>query len=181
MRKLLFICLLFSVITAAQEKGNISLVFDNETLNIPLNYVEIRKDNEIRIVARGEINNESERKFITMEIAQVKLDKKPKGFRLQVSSNNKKEDTGNELLFTYLGDDMTINISRYKNGEKITRNATFFNAHMDVTDLKIENDALVIKGNFDAVLKSTYDETSKQNKNPVVIAEIKNGSFEIKL
>lgn len=179
MRKLFFICLIMAVSVFSQEKGYIKLDFDEQKLDIPLNYIEMRKDDEIRILARGEVNNGSERKLISFEILLKKLDRNPRGFRLQVSSDNKKEDTGSEFIMSYLGDDMSVSISRYKKGERITRNPTNIYAYINVTELKYENNGFVIRGKLNAVLKSTFTDNPNSSSEPKVIAEIKNGFYEI--
>ena len=76
MKKYIFIALMFICsITIAQEnyKGQISLLLNEEKIELPINVVSLRKENKVLISIRAERNTEDIQQLISLEWEFKKL------------------------------------------------------------------------------------------------------------
>ncbi|MFA6979275.1 MAG: hypothetical protein WC209_08125 [Ignavibacteriaceae bacterium] len=180
MKKLVIVFLLaFITIIPQQNKGKISLTFNGEVIELPINTINIRKDNKFLISVRAEQNDSISQKMISLELGFRKLssdDKKglePYETRLQISSRNNVEYSGKEL-FLNLSNDGEGRFSVFKKGERVTWEITQLSMKFSVTEISLENDELKIVGNFSGTFRSMLDGTLRKD-----FAEIKDGKFEI--
>lgn len=175
---LLFVLILFCSITYAQEnyKGKISLTFNKEKIELPFNLVSLRKENNVVISARAELNNENIQQLISLEWEVKKLSTSDKDLNLYdtflLNVINNKKGKKNELLFRMNNNG--------KNGKLVVQKGTriwdltSFAMKFNIKNISFENSSIVIKGNLS--LKAR-DKNSKTPMKP--ISEIKDCEFEI--
>lgn len=180
MKKLAIVFLLALVtVFPQQDKGKISLTFNGEVIELPINTLTIRKEDKILISVRAEQNDSISQKMISLELGFKKLSSddnkglEPYETRLQISSRNNVEFSGKEL-FLNLSNDGEGRFGVLKKGERVTWEITQLSMKFSVTKISLENDELKIIGNFSGTFRSMLDGALRKD-----IAEIKDGKFEI--
>jgi len=175
---LLLVLILFCSITYAQEnyKGKISLIFNKEKIELPINMVSLRKENNVIISARAELNNEKVQQLISLEWEVKKLSTSDKDLNLYnafllnvVNNHNGKKD---EILFR-MANNATDGELVVKKGTRLWNLASFA-LKFNIQSISFENSSIIIKGNLS--LKAR-DKNSKTPMKP--ISEIKDCKFEI--
>lgn len=178
MKKILFV-IVFACLAlyAQQDKGKIKLEFDGDIIELPFNMVEIRKDNEITVVARGEKNDDSGRIQISLEYNVGKITDDPHGINLQISINNKLLNTGKEFLLTYNSKNEVVahaQFGRSRSGERITWEANKMHLLFKNDEVKFDRGNILLKGSFNGTCETGFEGITKKQ-----IMEIKNATFEI--
>lgn len=172
------ILILFCSITFAQgnNKGEISLIFNGEKINLPINVVTLRKENKVLISIRAERNTENVQQLFSLEWEFKKLSNDDKdlsmydAFLLNVVNNSKGRK--DELRFR-MNNNATDGELVVKKGYRIW-NLASFSMKFDILNVSFENSSIIIKGSLS--LKAR-DKNSKTPLEPV--SEIKDCKFEI--
>ena len=74
MKKIIIAVILCSYSLFAQvDKGRVSLIFDDEKIDIPVTSISINKDENVRIGFRAEKNDSVHSKWISMELTLSKF------------------------------------------------------------------------------------------------------------
>jgi hypothetical protein len=177
-KHLIIIVILFSSIILAQtnNKGNISLLLNGEKIELPINYVSLRKENNIIISARAELNNENIQQLISFEWELKALSTEDKDINVYdnflINVVNNRQDMKEELRFRMNND--------AKDGDLFVRKGDkswelfSFSMRFNIENVSFENSAITIKGSLN--LKAR-DGKSKTPLEP--ISEIKDCKFEI--
>lgn len=175
---LAIIIILFSSVTFAQEnnKGQISLMFNGEKIELPINVVSLRKENKVLISIRAERNNENVQQLFSLEWEFKKLSTDDKdlsmydAFLLNVVNN--KQDKRDELLCRFTDDAKGGGIIVKKGTQtwSLANIAMKFN----IESVSFENSSIKIKGNLSFQTRDTKSETPLEP-----ISEIKDCKFEI--
>ena len=170
--------ILISSILLAQEnyKGKVSLIFNDEKIELPINVVSLRKENKVLISIRAERNDEKVQQLISLEWEFKKLSTDDKdlsmydAFLVNVVNNSgsKKE----ELLFR-MNNNANDGELVVKKGDK-SWDLFSFAMKFEIESVSFENAAITIKGSLN--LKAR-DGKSKTPLEP--ISEIKDCKFEI--
>ncbi|GBD91803.1 hypothetical protein BMS3Abin04_02535 [bacterium BMS3Abin04] len=177
---LLIVLILLCSMVYAQEnyKGKISLVFNKKKIELPFNIVSLRKENNIIINARAELNKENIHQLINIQLSLKDLSTNErsidvsKSFLFEMRNRMSKQQYGNILLLSL---DRNTNKSNIRYSEKGYRwKIASFNLSMGLTEISFVENRLIIKGKFNI---EAWSEESKEPFKPVV--EIKNGKFEI--
>lgn len=172
------ILILFCSITNAQEnyKGKVSLTFNDEKIELPINVVTLRKENIVLISIRAERNNEKIQQLISLEWEFKKLSTNDKDLSLDdaflLNVINNKGDKKEELRFRMEnnGEEGELFIQKgYR-----TWNLASFEMKFDVESISFKNSAITIKGSLNLKVR---DVNSKTPLEPV--SEIKDCKFEI--
>lgn len=179
MKKLFLILLLgYFPIQAQIEKGKLSLIFNGEHFNIPINMIDIRKENNLLISVRAEKNDSAMHQMISLEFQLGKLAADNKinsldveGFRIQIMSTNHEEKSGKNFHLNILDGG---SFEYFNRGERMTWEFKNVQMKMNIDDVKYTGERLIITGKFEGEFRSSV--TSDINKNS---AEIKEGLFEI--
>lgn len=189
MKRLLIVCLLFAVSVAAQNnKGNISLTFNGEQIDLPISTVTMEKGKDIRISARAENNTENIQQLISLDFTLDKLSLKngdpaqAENFRLEVRTNKTKEkkngtkiNSGKRFLISFEKEHRALQFSLFDGGEKLTwENLRSVAIRLDITKIVFQNNSIKISGEFSAKLKSGFESFHAQE-----VAKIENGKFVI--
>jgi len=172
------ILILFCSITFAQEnnKGKISLIFNDEKIDLPINVVTLRKENKVLISIRAERNTENIQQLFSLEWEFKKLSTDDKdlsmydAFLLNVVNN--KQGQKDELLFRMTNDG--------NDGELVVKkgmrywNLASFDMKFNIENVSFENSSIIIKGNL------RFKARNKNSKTPLEpVSEIQNCKFEI--
>lgn len=180
MKKLLIIVIISAAYVFGQSnKGNISLVFNDEKFDIPIRYISINKDDNIRVSIRAEQNDSLAAKWISMELtfsnlAGGKNVAQPKGVMLQIQSSTKYGEKRKSFMLNY-GNKNDVQIELYDHGDRFSFTANkSFEFVMNVEDISYKENQLRISGKFSVNIykKSEKDEIK-------VDSSIKDGKFEI--
>lgn len=189
LRLTIFILLLATCLFAQENnKGSISLTFNGEEINLPIKTVLMEKEENIRISARAEINDEEIQQMITLDLtlASLSLENgeplRGDNFKLDIKTNKLvKYKNGNssnskrELLILFSPDSPSLRFSFQEGGEKLTwENLRAISLRLIITDIIFENSYLKISGEFIASLKSGFKSFHMQE-----VAKIENGKFEL--
>jgi len=172
------ILILFCSITFAQEnnKGQISLLFNDEKIDLPINVVTLRKENKVLISIRAERNTENVQQLFSLEWEFKKLSNDDKdlsmydAFLLNVVNN--KQGQKDELLFRMTND--------AEDGELVVKkgmrywNLASFDMKFNIENVSFENSSIKIKGNLSLKARDAESETPLKP-----ISEIKDCKFEI--
>jgi len=180
MKKLVIVFLLaFVTVFPQQNKGKISLTFNGEVIELPINTLTLRKEDKILISVRAEQNDSITQKMIALELRFKKLSAEENkglegyGTRLQISSRNNVEHSGREFMLN-LSNDGEGRYGIYKKGERVSWDITNLQMKFSMKKISYENDKLIIVGEFSGNFQSKLDGTLRKD-----IAEIKDGKFEI--
>ena len=172
------ILILFCSITFAQEnnKGKISLIFNGEKIDLPINVVTLRKENKVLISIRAERNTENVQQLFSLEWEFKKLSNDDKdlsmydAFLLNVVNN--KQGQKDELLFRMTND--------AEGGELVVKkgmrywNLASFDMKFNIENVSFENSSIIIKGNLSFKARDTKSKTPLEP-----VSEIKDCKFEI--
>jgi len=179
--KKLAIVFLVTFVTAfpQQDKGKISLNFNGEAIELPINTLTLRKEDKILISVRAEQNDSVSQKMIALELGFKKLSVEdwkglePYNTRLQISSRNNKESSGKEFMLDFAKDGEG-RYGIYKKGERVSWDITNIQMKFSIKKISYENDRVIIEGEFSGNFRSTLDGALRKD-----IAEVKDGKFEI--
>lgn len=173
-----FVLLGFCFTLSAQEnyKGKVSLTFNGEKIELPINLVSLRKENKVLITIRAEKNDEQGQQLFSLEWEFKKLSSDDKdlsmydAFLLNVVNN--KEDEKDELLCRFINNAKDGGIIVKKG--KQTLNILSFSMKFNIESISFENFSIKIKGNLSFQARDTKSETPLEP-----ISEIKDCKFEI--
>ena len=157
-------------------KGKISLIFNGEKIELPINVVTLKKENKILVSIRAQQINEKKQQLISLEWEFDKLTTNDEdlsiydSFLLNVVNNS--EDKKDELRFRMNnnGEDGELFVQK---GNR-TWNLTSFAMKFNIENVSFENSSINIKGNLS--LKAR-DAKSEAPMDPV--SEIEDCKFEI--
>jgi len=172
------ILILFSSFTFAQEnnKGQISLIFNGEKIELPINVVSLRKENKILISIRAERNTEKVQQLFSFEWEFKKLSTDDKdlsmfdAFLLNVVNNS--EGKKDELRFR-MNNNAEEGELFVRKGNR-TWNLASFGMKFNIKNVSFENSRINIKGSLSLKVR---DVKSKTPLEPV--SEIQDCKFEI--
>jgi hypothetical protein len=169
---IVFLTLLAIPLLAQNNKGRISLTFNDEKFDIPITYERFDKEDKIRVAVRAENKDSLSTKWVSMEMAfdnfvKEKLDH-PSEFKLQIQSDSSRGLISKRFVFNY--GNKEIQFDYFKNGERLTLKEPFFQFHFDKFYAGFNGGSLIIEGTF----WGSLDLDSGKIK-----AEIKEGKFEI--
>ena len=180
MKKLAIVFLLALVtVFPQQDKGKISLTFNGEVIELPINTLTLRKEDKILISVRAEQNDSITQKMIALELGFNKLsaeDRKgldPYETRLQISTRDIKGSSGKELLLSLHGEPEG-HFGIYSKGERVSWDISILQVKFSIKKISCENDRIIIVGEFSGTFHSMLDRAVRKD-----IAEIKDGKFEI--
>ncbi|MCF6269191.1 MAG: hypothetical protein L3J41_05755 [Melioribacteraceae bacterium] len=170
--------LLFSSIVSAQEnyKGKISLIFNDEKIELPIKVVSLRKENKVLISIRAERNTEDIQQLFSLEWEFKKLSTDDKdlsmydAFLLNVINNRK--DKKEELRFR-MNNNATDGELFVKKGKR-TWDLTSFAMRFEIENISFENSAITIKGGMSLKARDVKSKTPLE-----AVSEIKDCKFEI--
>lgn len=170
--------ILFCSITFAQEnnKGQISLMFNDEKIELPINVVTLRKENKVLISIRAERNTENVQQLFSLEWEFKKLSTDDKdlsmydAFLLNVVNNGGgKKD---ELLFR-MNNNANEGELVVKKGMRLWKLFSFA-MKFNIENVSFENSHISIKGSL------SFKARDKNSKTPLEpVSEIKDCKFEI--
>lgn len=178
MKNIFVAILLLSSVVLAQEnyKGKISLIFNDEKIELPINVVTLRKENKVLISIRAERNSEEVQQLISLQWEFKKLSTDDKdlsvydAFLLNVINNGK--DKKEELRFR-MNNNATDGELFVKKGNK-TWNLASLAMKFGIENVSFENSSITIKGNL------TFKARDAKSKTPLEsVSEIKDCKFEI--
>jgi hypothetical protein len=181
MKKIFFVIIVISQFIFPQEgyKGKISLILDGEIIEAPITSIILRKEDDLILTARAELNETNLQKLISIEIIFKgdTLSDKQKELRINVKTANKFESSGRELSFHYPPDDATdsfIRYSSYNKQEHLSWRINSIGLQFVNTNPVFENGTIKINGYF----FGTITPSSPDDKKTI---EIKDGKFEISI
>ena len=167
---ILLLSIIFSSSSYADDKGRISLTFNDAKIDLPVNSVVLRKENFIVLTARAELNNENIKQLISMEMSFNSLSKDSvdvyDSFLIEVRNQGSAISSREVMIIRFEdnGDDGEVS---YTKGSK-SWNANAISLRFDVSKIDFLNDHLMIQGTFNVKIRSTESET------PLIpVAEIK--------
>jgi hypothetical protein len=180
MKNNIFTSLLLSIIllssSYADDKGRISLIFNDAKIDLPVNSVVLRKENSIVLTARAELNNENIKQLISMEISFNSLSKDSidiyNSFLIEVRNQDSTISSREVLIIRFENNGNSGEVSYAKGNKSWTVNP--FVLKFDVSKIDFANDHLIIQGTFTVAIRSQESDTPLEP-----IAEIKDGEFEI--
>ena len=181
MKNLIIAIILCSCSLIAQvNKGRVSLIFDDEKIDIPVTSINIYKDENVRIGFRAENSDSARAEWVSIELTFSKLstDENVSHFqnlRIQVQSSSKNNVQKKSFILNYEKDDIQVQL--YNNGDIINwtaQNSVKF--QMDIGDIKYDGKELKISGTFSVNVNKLSDGNKIKAE-----AHIKDGKFEIVL
>lgn len=176
----LFVLLLVPFLCAQQNnKGYISLVYNGEKIDLPINTINIQKDNGILLSIKAERNDSSTQQTVFLELALNDLSSKPdaeklEGTRIKITTRDKLADSGKDF-YVWFSDDKDKSEAHYgilNKGKEQSWGITSVSLEINIIDVKYTQGELHISGAYKGTFKSK-DAPERQ------IAEIKDGNFEI--
>jgi hypothetical protein len=174
MKKLLFIIIVIPAILFGQyKKGQISFTYNDKTFDLPINKVEIKKDNKISLLLIAEQNDSSGTRMISLELKTVSFNTDPTDVRIKFMELNRITDTGNEIICSY-GDTLDTRFGKSNKGERIIWEANSISMKLGIDNVNYKESKFIISGNFNLTLSSIFDNPHRKE-----IANIKEGKFEI--
>ncbi len=182
MRKILLIALL--ILTAnisAQENysGRISLTFNDEKIDLPINSVMLRKEDKINISIQAERNEDTISQRIGFELVLKNLEinktQQPSAFRINVNTRTKKDSQFEEFRFDYLPDQQVAYYGFGNDIEKATWNINSLEFKIGIEEITYSNKSFIINGIFNGIFRSL----NRKGEPRKDVVEIKNGKFEI--
>lgn len=172
------ILMLFCSIVSAQEnyKGKISLIFNEEKIELPINVVTLRKENRVLISLRAEKNNEKVQQLVSLEWEFKKLSENDKdlsmydAFLLNVLNNS--EDKKDELRFRMNNNAEDSELFVQKGNR--TWNLASMSMKFNIENVSFENSSINIKGNL------SFQARDAKSEDPLKpVSEIEDCKFEI--
>lgn len=186
MKKVFFLISFIASCMFAQHstKGNISMIFNSEKIDLPIITILIHKDNGILLSIEAEKQDSIIQQMVTLEIGLKELSSGSnveilEDTKIEISTRDKKTNSGKELSFwfnTQSADDKgkpeVAYYSVYIKGERMSWEINSISMKIDIEDIQYKNGALYINGEFDGTFKSTLASEGQA-------AEIKDCIFEI--
>ena len=187
MKKILALISLAAIGCFAQQNnnGNISLVFNDEKIDMPINNILLNKDDSIVLSYKAEKHVSNVQQFVTLTLGLKQLSSEPEaesleGTKIIIRTRDKKTDSGKELSVWFDEDESkhrknqleTIHYGIYSKGESINWEITSVSLKIDITEVQLKDGVMHIKGEFNGEFKSNAAPTGK-------IAKIENGEFTI--
>ena len=187
MKKMFVLFFLIVPYIFAQESTNgiISLVFNKDTIDLPIKSVTLCKENKIVLSFRAEKQDSSIEQFISLKIGLKELSSEPnaetlEGTKITIKTRDKKTDSGKELSVWFDEDESkhcknqleTIHYGIYSKGESINLEITSVSLKIDITEVQLKDGVMHIKGAFNGEFKPNAAP-------PGQTAKIENGEFNI--
>ena len=187
MKKILVLISLVAICCFAQQnnKGNLSLVFNGEKIDLPVNYISLIKDDNIILSFKAEKQDSNVQQFVAIDLGLKKLSSEPdaeslEGTKIIIRTRDKKTDSGKELAIWFDKDESkhrknrleTIHYGIYSKGEMICWETTSVSLKIDITEVQLKDGVMHIKGEFNGEFKSNAAP-------PEQTAKIENGEFNI--
>lgn len=178
--------LIFPFIFAQQtNNGNISLVFNNEKIDLPVNSITLTKNGGIVLSIEAVKQDSNFQQFVSVELELNSLSSEPnaeslEGTKIIIITRDNKTDSGKELAMSFKDDEFIESKNKfekmyfgiYNKGEKISWGITSVSLKIDITSVKYENEILHISGKFNGTFKSN---AAPQEQT----VELENGEFNI--
>ncbi len=179
MKKLLVIILLAAAVIYAQEnsKGNVSLIFNGEKIDLPINSVSVTKGNHIIVRITADYQDSTKKQDVQIDIGLKELSQNNpellEGTSFNISTQNSIESTGKDLSINF-GESSkeAAYYKSYKKGEQIIWEVNSVSMRVNVTQIDFTNGNLILNGEFSGTFRSTLAKDKE-------ISEIKNGKFKI--
>ncbi len=187
MKKLLIIIFVSAIALFAQEnnKGRISLVFNNEKIDLPINTITIMKQNNILVSVRAEHNDSISQQMVSLELGYSKLStERSEGegsFRIDISTRDNSKLSGKDLSvwydskYEFASDKQgreTAHYGVFNKGEKVSWEINSLSLRINTSKIIYDGNNLKIVGEFSGTFRSTLAKDKE-------ISEIKDGKFEI--
>lgn len=178
MKKFLFVILIStSLFAQTNNKGKISLVYNEEKFDLPITQIVIRKENSIMVSVRAEKNDSLNQQMISLEFSLESMAEKVKIFsindiRLSIFSRGKKDT--NERKFTFNYGPKNAEVELYNGNERVNWSLPSLGFYIRNVEITHSSEDMTIKGSFSGEYRSTQQGTA-----PKVMVEIKDGKFEI--
>lgn len=187
MKKIIVLIFLIVPCFFAQQSsnGNISLFYNKEKIDLPINSVLLQKENGIALSIKAEKQDSNTQQFISFEFGLKELSAEPdvevlEDTKINIITRDNKTDSGKELSMSFKDDELIdsknefekMHYGIYNKGERISWGITSVSLKIDITSVSYEDGRLHISGKFNGTFKS--------NAAPVdQIAELENGEFEV--
>ncbi|MFA7421419.1 MAG: hypothetical protein WCZ90_17180 [Melioribacteraceae bacterium] len=180
MKKIFMLVIVFALPIFSQvNKGRITLSFNDEKFDLPINSLMIRKENEILVSLRAEKSDSTGLQQISFELpfkdfnkANLGVGIKESELRIQIVSHKRTEKLESKFMFNYGPRDVTVEF--YYGKERVNWHHPSMEFKINATKIEYTGSELKIEGAFSGKYKSNMpSEASK------TIVEIKDGYFEI--
>jgi hypothetical protein len=186
MKKVLFLFSFMASSLFAQHStnGNISLVFNGEKINLPINVISIHKDKGIILSIKAEREDSIAQQMVKLELGFKELSSKPdaetlEGTRIDISTRNNRNNSGKELSMWFdgpSGDDKNYfeaaHYGIYNKGERVSWEINSLSMKINITDVQYIDGALHINGELNGTFRSTLAPEGE-------VGEIKDCTFEV--
>ncbi|MCW8848429.1 MAG: hypothetical protein OQJ81_00515 [Melioribacteraceae bacterium] len=157
-------------------KGKISLIFNGEKIELPINFVTLKKENKILISIRAEQSNKEDQQLFKLEWEMDKLSTNDKDLTMTdaflLSVVNNEEGKIDELRFRMdnNGEDGELFVQR----EERTWNLTSMAMKFNIENVLFEDSSIFIEGNL------SFKARDGKSENPLKsVSEIEDCKFEI--
>ena len=171
------------IFAQAGNNGNVNLIFNNESIDLPVTSVSLVKSNGLLLNFKAENNNSDVQQEITFQFGLKELSANNsevlEGTQIYISNRNNKSGTGNDLsiIFNNSSDKKEGNSDKayysfYKKGEKVSWEINSVKMKISITTVKYDNGKLYIEGNCAGEFSSTSAPKGQK-------AEIKDCKFEV--
>lgn len=181
MKKVYLLVLFLVPFLYAQQnnKGSISLVYNGEKIDMPINSATIHKENAILLSIKAEQTESGTNQMVVLELGLNELSsdsdaEKLEGTRIKITTKNISDNSGKELSVRF-SDDKDKSEAYYgilNKGKKQSWGITSVSLKINITNVKYTKGALHISGEYNGTFGSKDAPEGE-------IAEIKNGMFEI--
>ncbi|HSL90988.1 MAG TPA: hypothetical protein VK870_16930 [Ignavibacteriaceae bacterium] len=186
MKRILFLISFIAPFLFAQQNsnGSISMVFNNEKIDLPISTISIHKNNGTILSFKAEIEDSIIQQMVKLELGFNELSSKLDaetldGTKIDISTRNNKTNSGKYLSMWFdgpSGDDNdyfeAAHYGVFNKGEKISWGINSVSLKINITDVQYIDGALHINGE----LKGTFKSTSAPEGQ---VAEIKDCKFEV--
>jgi hypothetical protein len=162
------------------NNGNISLVYNGEKINLPINTITIQKGNEILLSIKAVKNDSVIQQMVVLELGLKELSSEPdaetlRGTKIEISTRDNITGSGKELSFRF-GDEKDKSDTAYysvlNKGKKSSWRINSVSMKINITDVKYTGGVLHLTGECTGTFKSTEAPEGQT-------AEIKDCRFEI--
>jgi len=186
MKKVLFLISFLVPFLQAQQSnnGNISLVFNGEKIDLPINAVSIHKNNGIILSIKAEKEDSIIQQMINLELGFKELSSKSDaetldGTRIEIRTRNNKNNSEKELSMWFdgpTGDDKdyfeAAHYGVFNKGERVSWEINSLSLKINIKDVEYMDGALHINGQLNGTFRSTLAPEGQ-------VAEITDCKFEI--
>lgn len=153
-------------------KGKISLIFNGESIELPINLITLKKDKKILLSISAKENNQSVK--LEWEMNKLSTDDKDldvyDSFILSVENNSKDEKDELRFRMNNNAEEGEIFVRQGDSTWNLTSMAMKFN----IENVSFENSSIFIEGNLSFKARDAKSETLMKS-----ISEIENCKFEI--